>query len=269
MVGDFIFVDEIMFFFRICFLSDTMKYIFIFLLCLLFVSCHKIDTLRLMTYNVHHCRGIDDKIDYERIADVIKRTSPDFVALQELDSATVRNGGKVCIDEIACRTNMHSSYASAIKFDGGGYGIGLLSKEAPSSVKVVPLSGREENRILLFVEFEKCVVCCTHFSLNGDDRKTSSEIVCEVMKGINKPLFLAGDMNCHVDDPEQVVLNKCFIALNDCKKYTYPSIEPKECIDFIYALDNGFSYNVKESIVLTDDSVASDHLPLYVDIEYN
>ncbi|MBQ5817861.1 MAG: metallophosphoesterase, partial [Bacteroidaceae bacterium] len=57
---------------------------FFALLCAMLVSCGG-DTMRVMSYNVHHCRGVDGKIDYARIAEVINRVSPDFVALQELD----------------------------------------------------------------------------------------------------------------------------------------------------------------------------------------
>src|SRR5690606_25634562 len=43
------------------------------------------ETLRVMTYNVHSCIGMDGKLDPERIARVIARARPDVVALQELD----------------------------------------------------------------------------------------------------------------------------------------------------------------------------------------
>jgi endonuclease/exonuclease/phosphatase family metal-dependent hydrolase len=49
-------------------------------------------TLRVMTYNIHHGRGRDGKIDLHRIAHVIKSISPDLVALQEVDYITNRSG---------------------------------------------------------------------------------------------------------------------------------------------------------------------------------
>ena len=50
------------------------------------------DTLRVMTYNVHSCVGMDGKLDAERIARVIARARPDVVALQELDVGRARTG---------------------------------------------------------------------------------------------------------------------------------------------------------------------------------
>ncbi len=47
--------------------------------------------LRLMTYNVHHCEGVDGKLDIERIGTVIKNQKCDLVALQEIDRKTTRS----------------------------------------------------------------------------------------------------------------------------------------------------------------------------------
>ena len=102
-------------------------------------SCNNTEQMRIMSYNVRHCRGMDNVIDYSRTAEVINRVNPEVVALQELDSATKRNNGKVCIEELARATGMNASYASAIKFGGGSYGIGLLSKQQPLATKVVKL----------------------------------------------------------------------------------------------------------------------------------
>lgn len=231
-------------------------------------ACSNSEQMRIMSYNVHHCRGIDNNIDYKRIAEIINRTNPDVVALQELDSATERNNGKVCINELANATKMHASYTSTIEFGGGSYGIGLLSQQKPLSTKTIALESRGEARRLLIAEFEKYIVCCTHFPLNADDRKASAEIICNSLKGHKKPLLLAGDMNCHTTAPEQSELLQMFSPLNDPLCGTYPSTTPHECIDFIYALKNGNTFKILGSEVLYNDSIASDHLPLYVDVEF-
>src|SRR4051812_7214833 len=48
--------------------------------------------LRIMTYNVHSCRGTDSKLSVERIAAVISDCSADLVCLQELDVGRIRSG---------------------------------------------------------------------------------------------------------------------------------------------------------------------------------
>ena len=42
----------------------------------------------------------------------------------------------------------------------------------------------------------------------------------------------------------------------------------RQISDFIYALDNGYSCETLKSEVLFGDSIASDHLPLYVDVKF-
>lgn len=249
----------------------NMKNIMPFILSAAFLTaCNNVPEIEIMSYNVRHCRGMDNVIDYNRTAGVINRISPDFVALQELDSATDRNNGKVCIEELANRTGMKATYASAIKFGGGSYGIGLLSKEEPIDVKVIPLVSRGEARRLLVAEFENIIVGCTHLALNQEDRASSMEIICSAMQEYKKPILLAGDMNSHATDKEQVILNEKFTTLNNPQDATYPSIEANECIDYIYAAKEGnYIYKVKESRVFSADSIVSDHLPIFVKIAIN
>ena len=40
--------------------------------------------IRIATYNIHKCRGLDRRTDPERIADVIKELDADAVAIQEV-----------------------------------------------------------------------------------------------------------------------------------------------------------------------------------------
>ncbi|MDR1356829.1 MAG: endonuclease/exonuclease/phosphatase family protein [Tannerellaceae bacterium] len=223
------------------------------------------DAWRFMSYNVHNFVGMDDVRDYQRIADIINDVAPDAVAVQEIDSATLRSGGVYTLQELADRTGMYATYAPAIDFQGGKYGVGILSKEKPLSVRVKHLPGREERRVLLIAEFEEYVFACTHFSLTEEDRLTSAAMVCEEVKGTEKPLFLAGDMNSTPGSSAQALLGECFNALSDPEVNTIPVERPEECIDYIYGYRNGHAYTVLHREVI-DERMASDHLPLFVDV---
>jgi len=63
-----------------------------------------VTTIRIMTYNIHGCRGGDDRVEPERILQVIGEAAPDVVALQEIDSAA----GKEHIKYLAERLGMRS-----------------------------------------------------------------------------------------------------------------------------------------------------------------
>jgi endonuclease/exonuclease/phosphatase family metal-dependent hydrolase len=62
---------------------------------------------RIMTYNVHSCRGTDGKLDVGRIAAVIAQSRPDIVALQEVDVRRTRTGSVDQAHAIAERLGMH------------------------------------------------------------------------------------------------------------------------------------------------------------------
>jgi endonuclease/exonuclease/phosphatase family metal-dependent hydrolase len=223
----------------------------------------KQSTVKILTYNVRNCRGMDDITDYNRIANVITGVEPDVVALQELDSATLRSNGIVVLNELSSHTNMFKTYGASIAYQGGKYGIGILTKEKPVRWWVVALPGREEKRSILIVELSDYYICCTHFSLTEEDRISSVDIINEAVKELTKPVFLAGDLNAV--SSSQVIKNveNRWLMLNNPALTTIPSNNPQRCIDFILAAKNGkYSFQTKQTMV-ENEPVASDHLPVW------
>lgn len=227
----------------------------------------KVDnSIRIMSYNVRNCRGMDEKIDYQRVADVINKVNPDLLAIQELDSASTRSNGVFALKELADLTRLFYTYSPSIDFQGGKYGIGILSKQKPIRYWTFSLPGREEKRSFLVCEFEEYIMCCSHFSLTHEDQVLSVPIIFEKLKDIHKPLFFAGDMNSIPESLTQKALQDKFTPLNNVKEFTSSSDKPFQCIDYIYGYKNGNSYTVLNRQVLSDESIASDHFPLFVDV---
>ena len=224
------------------------------------------EDIKIMTYNIRNCRGLDNKTDFQRIAEIIKGVNPDIVALQELDSATTRSNGIVVLNELAVRTKMHGIYGPSISYQGGKYGIAILSKLKPISKKSVPLPGREEARSILIAEFQDYIFCCTHLSLNEDDRLKSAVIINGLFDNALKPVFLAGDLNAH---PESDIIKTFSISwqiLNNSAEKTIPADNPKRCIDYILTLrKKSANYSVIQSRV-ENEPLASDHLPVWVKV---
>lgn len=221
--------------------------------------------LRIMCYNVRNGRGMDNVEDFDRIARVIEDAEPSVVAIQELDSATQRSGGRYVLGELAQRTLMYPVYAPAIDFGGGKYGVGVLSKEKPLRTYTVALPGREEQRVLQVVEFEQYVVANCHLSLTKADRESSMKILTDRLKGCDKPVFLAGDMNSPPSSDEQKFLCQTFVYLSDTTQNTYPAPKPTTCIDYILGLKGDERFTLLRRRVV-DEAVASDHRPLYIDV---
>lgn len=224
------------------------------------------NTLKLMTYNIKNANGMDDVCNFQRIANVINNASPDVVAIQEVDSMTKRSGQKYVLGEIAERTQMHAYFAPAIDFDGGKYGIGLLTRQVPVRLQTIPLPGREEARALILAEFEDYIYCCTHMSLTEEDRMESLKIVKSFTAPYKKSLFLAGDMNAEPESDFTKELQKDFQLLSNPKQHTYPAPEPKETIDYIATLKSNANGFALISARVLNEPMASDHRPILVEL---
>ena len=225
----------------------------------------KKNELIILTYNVHQCVGLDNKTDYQRVADVITRINPQIVALQELDSATQRSGGIIVLNELATRTKMYSIYGPYFEFEGGKYGIGILSKEKPVKWKSVPIPGRIQNRLLI-VELKDFIMCCTHFSLNEEDRLKSVVILNELFKESSKPVFFAGDLNTVPESETIKNIETKWTMLNNPTDPTFPSHIPLKCIDYVFALKDSIHILKTEQCVVEREQVASDHCPVWVKV---
>ena len=216
--------------------------------------------VQVMTYNVRHCAGMDLVLDYDRTANVIAQHKPDVVALQELDSMTGRSEHRYQLGELASRTQYYPVFGSAIDYDGGKYGVGILTRELPLSTKRIPLPG-EEPRVLLVVEVHDYVIACTHLDLEEEQRLASVPLVVEEAQCWQKPFILAGDWNDTLDS-ELLQEMTMYFNIHSGNEATYPADEPQECIDYI-ATFKGRTVETIESHVI-DEPAASDHRPVVV-----
>ena len=220
--------------------------------------------VRIMSYNVRHCAGMDLVVDYDRTANAIAENQPDVVALQELDSMTKRSKLHYQLGELASRTAYYPVFGKAIDYDGGGYGVGILTKEKPLSTKRIPLPG-EEPRVLLIVELKDYVIACTHLDLEESERLASTPIIIEEAQNWQKPLILVGDWNDYPNSRLLQELTKYF-TINTENSPTFPADKPNECIDYV-ATFNNYPTKTLESVVI-DEPEASDHRPLMVNLSF-
>ena len=222
--------------------------------------------VRVMSYNVKNGIGMDKVKDISRCAEVIRKAKPDVVAIQEVDSMTRRNKKEV-LGELAEKSGgYHAYFGKAIDYKGGAYGVGVLSKKPALSVKSYPLPNDKEARVLLVVEYEKYYMLCTH--LSGVPKKLGRgiqvDIIRDVVSKLDKPAFIAGDMNARPTSAPMMAFKEFSTVLTDESKMTAPSHKPGKCIDYIMGA-NG-SFKVKRDVVLYGN-ISSDHLPIYVDVK--
>lgn len=221
-------------------------------------------TIKVMSYNVKHLAGMDNEIIPQRTAAVINVERPDVVMLQEVDSVCKRSAGVDQVAQLAALTGMHGIFGKAIDFEGGGYGIGLLSREKPLGVKRIPMPG-EEPRLLLIVEFKDYIAACTHLALEEDCRMQSLEIIRRAADEAKKPFVIAGDWNAQPASPFIQDMRRMFV-INSPQCYTFPADSPKECIDYIATSKAFPAATVNASVV--NAPTASDHRPITATIAF-
>lgn len=230
-------------------------------------SCSEPTTVKMMSYNIHNGIGLDEVTDYARIGEMIKSHNPDVVAIQEIDSATTRSEGVYVLGEIAKAAGMNDYYAPAIDYRGGKYGIGLLCKEEPISIKRHALPGREEQRAIIIAEFPEYAFACTHLSLTEDDRNASAEIIRSLAKEYDKPFYIAGDFNAKLESQFIKDITTDFTPLTETTAPTFPADTPNVVIDYVMSYNPTGSNVTAENPAVIDEPAMSDHRPIIVTTE--
>ena len=224
--------------------------------------------LRILSFNIRNTMGMDGQRDLARTASVIRRQRPDVVAVQEVDSVTGRSDGRYVLGDLAAEVLMYPTYAAAIDYDGGKYGIGILSREKPLRHYKVALPGREERRALLIVEFRDYLMACTHLSLTPADQLASLPIIRAEAAKAQKPFFIAGDWNAKPDSETLSGIQQDFQILSDTKGGSYPADEPAECIDYIAVYKPTAERIARLSASTDRDGAASDHRAKAVTVKF-
>lgn len=226
-------------------------------------------SLRIISYNIRNCTGMDNVMDIDRLAVAVNLAAPDLIAFQELDSAAMRTRRLYILGELASRTGMYPVYGPAFDYQGGKYGVGLLSREKPLGYKVYRMpEEKSERRVFLLVEFESYYMGSTHLALDSGERMRSIPIIVEAVSELGKPVFVAGDFNARPGSPELEALAVHFTLLTDTSLNTFPADEPDICIDYIFArIRDGETYTLLGNGVI-DEPMASDHRPVYADLEF-
>jgi endonuclease/exonuclease/phosphatase family metal-dependent hydrolase len=219
-------------------------------------------SFRLLSYNIRNGKGMDNVADYDRAVAVFKRANADVIGLQEVDSLTKRSNEVDVLNLLSKKAGMYAVYGAAIDYQGGKYGVGILSKQKPLTHYAVPLPGKEEKRVLLVAEFTGFVIFCTHLSLTEDDRVVSQAIIDSQAARFAKPVYLLGDMNAEPSSAAITAFKSGWRLLSG-EAATFPAPVPDKCIDYIFSR-NGTKQVV--SAMVMDEPVASDHRPVVVEL---
>ncbi|HEU6448254.1 MAG TPA: endonuclease/exonuclease/phosphatase family protein [Verrucomicrobiae bacterium] len=239
--------------------------------------------LRIMTYNVHGCRGMDGRISPQRIARVIERYSPDLVALQELDFGRVRSQQRDQARLIANELGMHVQFCPTVIDHSEQYGHAILSQRPMKIIRTATFENKVRRRhveprgaLWVCLEFNdlKLNLMNTHFGLGRRERmEQAAELlganwIGKISSG--EPLILCGDFNLM---PGTRAYHAISQRLRDAQSVngfrpanTYSTFHPFARIDHIFVSEH---FSVEKVSVPRNDltRIASDHLPVIVDLK--
>ena len=229
------------------------------------------DPIRLLAYNIHHGEGMDEVTDLERIAQFIRSLDPDLVTLQEVDSLAERTGG---VDQAAVLgelTGMHAAFGRFMPYQGGAYGMAVLSRWPMLDVDNWRLPDGEEPRTALGVRVrepqsgKEIRLVGIHFYRSEEERLAQLAELQSVLEDETVPVILAGDFNSTPGSPVMNQLSDGWQILSKGDdRGTFPSHAPEREIDFV-VLRPGDAFDVIDHRPL-DESVISDHRPIWTEL---
>jgi endonuclease/exonuclease/phosphatase family metal-dependent hydrolase len=243
--------------------------------------------VRILTYNVHRCVGLDRRMDVGRVAHVIAAEEPDIVALQEVDVGRARTGRIDQAHALAKRLGMESRFHAALTVEEEQYGDAILTALPERLVKAAALPGyaripRLEPRGALWVSIDlgggrQVQVINTHLGLVPREQQlqamalTGPEWLASGQRA--DPLILVGDFNATQRTLAHRILTGSLMNTHrlrpaaEPRAATFPAGLPMLRIDHVFV-----SKGVEVRSVRVGSSplarVASDHLPLVADLDF-
>lgn len=225
--------------------------------------------LRVVSYNIRHGAGMDGRVDLARTAAVLQALAPDLVALQEVDERVKRSGGVDQAQELGKALGMQARFTSFMDYQGGRYGLAILSRLPIRATRTIPLPPGDEPRAALLVEVELAngatvALVCVHFNWIADDtvRFDQARTLCASLDALPTPYLVVGDFN---DQPGSRTLQlfaerTLGAAKPDDARFTFPADAPRKEIDFVQA-GPAARWQVR-NVRVVDEAMASDHRPL-------
>ena len=272
------------------------KVIFIFTLILSIITFAE-EKIKVVSFNI--AAGAKNfKADLNKTADAIKALDADIIGIQEVDRLTKRSGYVDQIKVLADLTGYNFVFGKTIDFDGGEYGIGILTKHPilKAEKNVLPNEPNEEPRVALMAQVKVPTIqepvnfINTHLGIvlnaktdeelarDSSIRVRQAKVINDYAAKIKGLKFLVGDMNDGINSDSMTLLKynwKCVFDEETPNTYTYSATEPFKGIDFIFVSPEK-QWNINAFVPSTEEyrnetgidwRIISDHLPVIATFE--
>jgi endonuclease/exonuclease/phosphatase family metal-dependent hydrolase len=234
--------------------------------------------IKVMTFNIHHGKGTDSKVDLYRIAEVIEKSDADIIGLNEVDKHfSKRSYYEDQISWLAKQLNMNYAFSPSLSLKPmRQYGNALLSRYpivAKNSYLFDFMPGIIEGRSLLEatiqINDQLLLVNVTHLSMNPFLHKKQTNFILNRLRHYSYPFIIMGDWNMKpgsrgwrkMTRETQDAWNMAGIGAG----HTYPSLRPIVRLDYIFVSRH---FQVIKADVFAKTPNASDHLPLKATLFY-
>lgn len=241
------------------------------------------ERLRVATYNVHGCVGMDGQRSERRIAEVIATMSADIVGLQELDLGRARSAhvdqAALIADELGWKYHFHPAMRSGDE----QYGNAIVSRLPIALKHAVELPGPppwycREQRSAIWMEAQTGLgavqIINSHFGLGTSERRLQARLLTgpEWLGSVpsDEPAILLGDFNSVPTSRAyrfiQAQLHDVRTLVRPRRRFrTFPTRLPSLAVDhiFVNAALAPTNLNVHRTPLAR---VASDHFPLVCEL---
>jgi endonuclease/exonuclease/phosphatase family metal-dependent hydrolase len=231
-------------------------------------------TLRIATYNVHRCRGLDGRTIPSRIAEVIRGIEPDVIALQEVVGASTNAAGHA--EELGAQLGMGWVMAPARHLRGCLFGNVVLSRHpirhhAQYDLSWKTCEPRCCQRVDIAVANDTLHLYNVHLGTALLERRYQAGRLGTIVQDhrVGRPKIVLGDFNEWMKglatQTLSAKLQSIDLRAHLRRRRTYPGVFPVVHLDHIYY--EGTVEVVKLELPRTRLSLmASDHLPLVADL---
>jgi endonuclease/exonuclease/phosphatase family metal-dependent hydrolase len=240
---------------------------------------HPADTpVRVLVYNTHAGTDAKHVSNLDRVAQIVKDANADIVLLQEVDSATGRSGRVDQVARLRELTGYYGVFGRAIDYDGGKYGIAILSRWPIASDTLIHLPVAEhdstyEARGALVVKVSRpggmLRVVNTHLEAYRNSYRLEQARTLALIAGAQRDsgaTIMGGDFNSEPGSGviaifEQAGWRDGFVQCGTGSGLSFPANVPVKRID--YLLFSGATRCVSAKVLETE---ASDHRPVLFEV---
>jgi len=223
--------------------------------------------MKVASYNIHKCRGMDGRTRPDRILEVVKELDADLIALQEVDRRFGRKDGLLDLEAIERDAGMRLLVQSDEPHGHGWHGNALLVRGEPKSYRRLRLHlpGFEpRGAVVAELNFGggEFRVIAAHLGLLLRSRRDQAAALLRLHRELPEmPTILMGDFNEWRGrrNGSLSVLEPTFHGPTSPR--SFPARRPVFSLDRILGWPNGIVQDL--AVHATPLArVASDHLPL-------